>query len=56
MEDNDDDVCEYCGCLKKLRNPRGDCDHLHWPDNLTDEAKIANGYRAMEVTEIYWIK
>ena len=56
MEDNDDDVCEYCGGLKKLRNPRGDCDHLHWPDNLTDEAKIANGYRAMEVTEIYWIK
>ncbi len=34
--------CKHCGGLISVRNPRGDCDHLYWPDNLTAEAKAAN--------------
>jgi hypothetical protein len=44
------EVCKYCGGLKELRNPSGRCDHLYWPDNLTVEAKLANGYRAVQYT------
>ena len=39
-----DDTCKHCGGAVATRNPRGDCDHLFWPDNLTDEAKRANGF------------
>lgn len=39
----DEHTCKHCGGPKAVRNPRGDCDHLYWPDNLTDEAKRANG-------------
>jgi hypothetical protein len=28
-----------------IRNPSGYCDHLAWPDYLTDEARLANGYQ-----------
>lgn len=35
--------CNHCGGDVAVRNPRGDCDHLYWPDMLTLEAKIANG-------------
>jgi hypothetical protein len=35
--------CLHCGGLKAVRNPTGQCDHLNWPENLTDEAKVANG-------------
>lgn len=36
--------CKHCGGLIAIRNPRGDCDHLYWPDMLTDQALIANGF------------
>jgi len=29
-----EDLCEYCGGLKKIRNPTGKCDHLYYPDNV----------------------
>ena len=45
MPDDLDCLCKWCGGLKDIRNPMGEhCDHLYWPDNLTDEAKRANGY------------
>jgi hypothetical protein len=47
-------ICKHCGHRKDLRNPRGDCDHLYWPDSLTDEAKRANGY--VETTIVTWVK
>ena len=36
--------CKHCGGPIEVRNPRGDCDHLYWPDLLTDQALIANGF------------
>ena len=36
-------ICKHCGGEIRIRNPTGKCDHLYWPDELTDEAKIANG-------------
>lgn len=48
------ECCKHCGGQVAIRNPRGDCDHLYWPDNLTDEAKRANGYRPVTVTQ--WVK
>jgi hypothetical protein len=48
--DRDDDLCAHCGGLKYLRNPTGKCDHIYWPDNLTDEAKRANGYVPVQKT------
>lgn len=47
-------TCQHCGGLISARNPTGQCDHLYWPDNLTDEAKIANGYR--QITKIEWVR
>ena len=38
-------LCKFCGGEIAIRNPTGSCDHLYWPDMLTDEAKIANGFR-----------
>lgn len=40
------DICAHCGFPKSIRNPSGTCDHLYWPDCLTEEAKRANGYVA----------
>lgn len=37
------DRCKHCGGRKDVRNPTGTCDHLYWPDYLTDAAKKANG-------------
>ena len=37
-------ICKYCGGEIAIRNPTGKCDHLYWPDMLTDEAKQANGF------------
>ena len=37
-------LCKHCGRSRSLRNPTGKCNHLQWPDMLTDEARIANGY------------
>jgi len=37
-------ICKHCGGKIAIRNPTGKCDHLHWPDILTDEAKRANGF------------
>ena len=47
-------TCKHCGGPIHIRNPRGDCDHLNWPDNLTDEAKAANGYR--KTRRVVWVK
>lgn len=41
----DSALCKHCHGPIAVRNPTGECDHLHWPDNLTDEAKRANGFR-----------
>lgn len=46
--------CGWCGHPIKQRNASSDCDHLYWPDNLTPEAKIANGYRLELVNQ--WVK
>lgn len=46
----DSETCAHCRGLKRQRNPTGECDHLYWPDNLTDEAKRANGYEPKTVT------
>lgn len=46
-------LCKHCGGPKAVRNPTGTCDHLYWPEKLTDEAKIANGYRL--VLKPQWI-
>lgn len=45
-------LCKHCGGLIAIRNPTGRCDHLYWPDNLTDDAKRANGFRL--VTHLYY--
>ena len=48
-----DETCAHCGGLKAVRNPTGSCDHLYWPDCLTDDAKRANGFRL--ATKLVWI-
>lgn len=45
-------ICKHCGGEIAIRNPTGKCDHLYWPDMLTDEAKQANGFRL--VTRQVW--
>ena len=40
-----DRTCKYCGGSIDVRNPTGKCDHLYWPDMLTNVAKIVNGFR-----------
>lgn len=50
------EMCAHCGGMQSIRNPRGDCDHLCWPDRLTDEAKIANGFKQVERVVTEWIK
>lgn len=54
MDSEEVETCRYCGGDKHIRNPTGACDHLYWPDMLTDEAKSANGYvrRTVEVWEL----
>lgn len=49
-----DELCAHCGGEKSQRNPRGDCYHLLWPEYLTDEAKLANGYVKKRTT--VWVK
>lgn len=39
----DDRMCKHCGGSKDIANPTGRCVHIYWPDNLTDEARLANG-------------
>ncbi len=46
------DACKHCGGDKNTRNPTGTCDHLYWPDCLTDEAKRANGF--VQKTVVIW--
>ena len=43
-------ICKHCGGSVALRNPSGKCDHLYWPDCLTDEARLANGYPVLPQT------
>lgn len=47
-------TCKHCGGSKDVRNPTGECDHLMWPDYLTEEAKRANGYVPMTAT--IWVQ
>lgn len=49
-------MCAHCGGMQAIRNPRGDCDHLYWPDNLTEEAKRANGYRKRKRIGTEWVR
>jgi hypothetical protein len=48
------DLCKHCGGEIGIRNPTGKCDHLYWPEMLTDEAKRANGF--VQVTRTVWQK
>lgn len=43
MSDETEPMCKHCGGPISIRNPTGNCDHLYFPDLLTDEAKAANG-------------
>ena len=43
-------ICKHCGGPIEIRNPTGQCDHLYWPDYLTDEAKRVNGFKPVQVT------
>ena len=49
-------LCKYCGGPIAIRNPTGKCDHLYWPENLTDEAKRANGFVLVEKSVKVWEK
>lgn len=51
-----DGTCKHCGGEIAIRNPSGVCDHLYWPDCLTDEAKLANGFKPVEQRSIVWMK
>lgn len=53
-DDNTEPMCAHCGGPIAVRNPRGDCEHLFWPDYLTDEAKRANGFEQVPV--MVWVK
>ena len=35
-------LCLHCGGPIAIRNPTGTCDHLYWPEYLTEEARKAN--------------
>ena len=50
----DDTICQHCHGLKEIRNPTGSCDHLYWPELLTDEAKHANGYHPVTRVVTTW--
>ena len=39
IENGSDDICEYCGGLKRIRNPTGNCDHLYYPENVNKQFK-----------------
>ena len=47
-------TCKHCGGEIQARNPTGQCDHLYWPDMLTDEAKLANGYKQVIREVVEW--
>ena len=49
-------LCKHCGGPIAIRNPAGKCDHLYWPDCLTDEAKQANGFVLVEKIVVTWEK
>jgi hypothetical protein len=51
---SDDDTCLFCKGQKSIRNPTGKCDHLYFPENLTEEARVANGY--VKATVEVWVK
>jgi hypothetical protein len=53
--DIEDPLCKHCNGPIAVRNPTGDCDHLYWPDLLTDEAKIANGFKQREIVQTVWV-
>ena len=56
MSDDKEPMCVHCGGATAIRNPTGNCDHLYWPDLLTDEAKLANGFKPVEQRTIVWMK
>jgi hypothetical protein len=47
-EMQDELMCKHCGGPIAIRNPSGACDHLYWPDYLTDEAKLTNGFALVQ--------
>jgi len=51
---DEDALCKYCSGPIALVNPTGHCNHVYWPDNLTNEAKEANGYRLRMIPK--WVK
>jgi hypothetical protein len=47
-----DELCKHCGGPIATRNPTGTCDHLFWPDNLSADAKRANGFVSVGADEL----
>ena len=43
MTDYAKGTCKHCGGNIAIRNPSGHCDHMYWPELLTNEARKANG-------------
>lgn len=37
------EICPNCGGLINLRNPTGQCDHLHYPENVCPDPRPAQG-------------
>ena len=35
--------CEHCGGSVKIRNPKGFCDHLYYPDNISNIKEVMHG-------------
>ena len=35
--------CKHCGGPIRIANPTGHCNHIYWPDMLTEDAKRSNG-------------
>jgi len=35
-----DDICKHCGEKLSIRNPKGYCDHLYYPENCKICQKI----------------
>ena len=54
MKMNKTKKCKHCNGLIDIRNPSSECDHLFWPDMLTEDAKLANGYRPVIERRIVW--
>jgi len=47
-------VCEYCGGPIKIRNPKGNCDHLYYPENVNKSLKGLTMNTQVKHTKTPW--